>query len=234
MWRLTYLLISSRFLLSPVRLSVCLSSVTFVRPTQVVQIFGNISTALGTLAIRWHPLKISLSLFTSVWLGDSCWSGFVGRVRGWRTERPTTRCPVRAASWPSSATTAALTSRQKSTRRRSWRRRSTRYRLDCDSATGRRTCQQRARWCRSVVSELVAKSLQPAGARGLPSSPHQSWRLITFCDPWPIWPSVNWPMTHLTHDLWPMTYSIYDYRLHTCCANSRHVATHSWNWTILY
>jgi len=33
------------------RLSVCLSSVTFVRPTQVVQIFGNISTALGTLAI---------------------------------------------------------------------------------------------------------------------------------------------------------------------------------------
>jgi len=29
-----------------------------VRPTQAVQIFGNISTALGTLAIRWHPLKI--------------------------------------------------------------------------------------------------------------------------------------------------------------------------------
>ena len=33
--------------------SVCrLSSVTFVRPTQAVQIFGNISTALGTLAIE--------------------------------------------------------------------------------------------------------------------------------------------------------------------------------------
>ena len=37
------------------RPSVCLSSVvclsvTFVRPTQAVQIFGNISTALGTLA----------------------------------------------------------------------------------------------------------------------------------------------------------------------------------------
>ena len=31
---------------------VCLSSVAFVRPTQAVQIFGNISTALGTLAIR--------------------------------------------------------------------------------------------------------------------------------------------------------------------------------------
>ena len=30
------------------RLSVCLSYVTFVRPTQAVQIFGNISIALGT------------------------------------------------------------------------------------------------------------------------------------------------------------------------------------------
>jgi len=36
---------------------VCLS-VTLVRPTQAVQIFGNISTALGTLAIPWNPLKI--------------------------------------------------------------------------------------------------------------------------------------------------------------------------------
>jgi len=32
--------------------SVCLSSVKFVRPTQAVQIFGNISTELGTLAIH--------------------------------------------------------------------------------------------------------------------------------------------------------------------------------------
>ena len=38
---------------------VCLSSVTFVRPTQAVQIFRNISTALGTLAMHCHPLKIS-------------------------------------------------------------------------------------------------------------------------------------------------------------------------------
>jgi len=39
--------------LSVSRLSVvCLSYVTFVRPTQAVQIFGNISTALGTLAIH--------------------------------------------------------------------------------------------------------------------------------------------------------------------------------------
>ena len=36
---------------------VCLS-VTLVRPTQAVQIFGNISMALGTLAIHRHPLKI--------------------------------------------------------------------------------------------------------------------------------------------------------------------------------
>ena len=43
------------YMLSPVRLS----SVTFVRPTQAVQIFGNISTVFGTLAIHWHPLKIS-------------------------------------------------------------------------------------------------------------------------------------------------------------------------------
>ena len=42
---------------SVVCLSVCLS-VTFVRPTQAVQIFRNISTALGTWAIRWRPLKI--------------------------------------------------------------------------------------------------------------------------------------------------------------------------------
>jgi len=41
------------------RPSVCRLSVTFVCPTQAVQIFRNISTALGTLAIHWHPLKIS-------------------------------------------------------------------------------------------------------------------------------------------------------------------------------
>ena len=40
------------------RLSVVCLSVTFVRPTQAVEIVGNISTALGTLAIRGHPLKI--------------------------------------------------------------------------------------------------------------------------------------------------------------------------------
>jgi len=47
-----------RYMLSPDSLSVVCLSVTFVRRTQAVQIFGNISTALGTLAIRGHPLKI--------------------------------------------------------------------------------------------------------------------------------------------------------------------------------
>jgi len=43
----------SRSLYAIARPSVChLSSVTFVHPTQAVQIFDNISTALGTLAIR--------------------------------------------------------------------------------------------------------------------------------------------------------------------------------------
>jgi len=37
---------------SVVCLSVCLSSVTRVRPTQAVQIFGNISMSLGILAIH--------------------------------------------------------------------------------------------------------------------------------------------------------------------------------------
>jgi len=50
-----WLLLAVRYMLSPVRLSVvCPSSVTFVRPTQVVQIFGNISIALGTFAMSIH------------------------------------------------------------------------------------------------------------------------------------------------------------------------------------
>jgi len=43
---------------SSVRLSVCLSSVTFVHPTQATEIFGNVSTPLGTLAICDPSLKI--------------------------------------------------------------------------------------------------------------------------------------------------------------------------------
>ena len=48
-------------MLSPVRLSVvCVSSVTLVRPTQPVEIemFRNISTPFGTLAIHWHSRKV--------------------------------------------------------------------------------------------------------------------------------------------------------------------------------
>jgi len=50
--------VSSRSLYAIARPSVVCLSVTFVRPTQAVQIFGNISTALGTMAIHGYPLKI--------------------------------------------------------------------------------------------------------------------------------------------------------------------------------
>ena len=45
---------------SSVRLSsvVCLSSVTFVHPTQAIEIFGNVSTPFGTLAICEPSVKI--------------------------------------------------------------------------------------------------------------------------------------------------------------------------------
>jgi len=42
-----------RYMLSSVRLSV-----TFVRPTRPVEIFGNVSMPFGTLAIHRHPRKI--------------------------------------------------------------------------------------------------------------------------------------------------------------------------------
>jgi len=42
----------SRSLYAIARLSICRLSVTLVRSTQAVQIFGNISTAFDTLAIR--------------------------------------------------------------------------------------------------------------------------------------------------------------------------------------
>jgi len=44
--------------LSSVCLSVCLSSVTFVHPTQAIEIFGNVSTPFGTLAICDPSVKI--------------------------------------------------------------------------------------------------------------------------------------------------------------------------------
>jgi len=48
-----------RYMLSPVRLSVCLSSVCNAHaPYSCGCIFGNFSTARGTLAILWNPHKI--------------------------------------------------------------------------------------------------------------------------------------------------------------------------------
>jgi len=44
--------LASRYMLSPVRLSSVCLSVTLVRRTQAIEIFGNISTAFGTLAIH--------------------------------------------------------------------------------------------------------------------------------------------------------------------------------------
>jgi len=38
--------------------SICHLSVTLVHPTQAVEIFGDISTAFGTLATHWYPQKI--------------------------------------------------------------------------------------------------------------------------------------------------------------------------------
>jgi len=48
--------------------SICrLLSVTFVHPTQAIEICGNISTPFGTLDICWHPAKIlRISSQTSV------------------------------------------------------------------------------------------------------------------------------------------------------------------------
>jgi len=43
---------------SDYRLSVVCLSVTFVCPTQAIEIFGDVSTPFGTLAICWHPNKI--------------------------------------------------------------------------------------------------------------------------------------------------------------------------------
>jgi len=45
------ILYCASFVFTFTRPSVCLSSVTFVRPTQATEIFGNVSTPFGTLAI---------------------------------------------------------------------------------------------------------------------------------------------------------------------------------------
>ena len=47
----------SRSLYANARPSVVCLSVTLVRSTQAVEIFGNISAEFGTLAVPWHPQK---------------------------------------------------------------------------------------------------------------------------------------------------------------------------------
>ena len=47
----------SRLLYTAARPSVVCLSVTLVRHTEPVEIFHNVSTSFGKLAIRWHPQK---------------------------------------------------------------------------------------------------------------------------------------------------------------------------------
>jgi len=63
MWQ--YLVIFSERELICDRPSVHLS-VTFVRPTQAIEIFGNVSTPFGTLAIY----DLSVKIFTEIVLGE--------------------------------------------------------------------------------------------------------------------------------------------------------------------
>ena len=55
---ITYVSASLPFLYIIARPSVCLSSVTFVHPTQAIEIFGNVSTPFGTFAICDLSIKI--------------------------------------------------------------------------------------------------------------------------------------------------------------------------------
>jgi len=63
----------SLYMSSRVRLSVVCLSVTFVRHTQAIEIFGNVSTPFGTLTIHWLPAKI---------LRSSQWNPSVGEWGG--------------------------------------------------------------------------------------------------------------------------------------------------------
>jgi len=46
-----------RYMSSSVRLSVVRLSVTFVHPTQAIEIFGNVSTLFGTEIVPGQPLR---------------------------------------------------------------------------------------------------------------------------------------------------------------------------------
>jgi len=69
-----------RYMLSLVRLSsVCrLSSVTFVHPTQAIEIFGNIFTPFGTLAI----VDLSIKILRRSFQGNPFVGGAVKPKRG--------------------------------------------------------------------------------------------------------------------------------------------------------
>jgi len=58
-------------MLASVCLSVCRLSVTFVRPTQAIEIFGSISTPFGTLAI----CDLSIKIFTEIVSGNPSGGG---------------------------------------------------------------------------------------------------------------------------------------------------------------
>jgi len=64
LWRKSVtLILSERELLYDVaHPSVCRLSVTLVRPTQMVEIFGHVSTPFGTLATRSHSQKIFVEI----------------------------------------------------------------------------------------------------------------------------------------------------------------------------
>ena len=57
-----------------VYLSVCRLSVTFVHPTQAIEIFGSVSTPFGTTAIYWHDPASKI-------LRSSQWNPSVGGVK---------------------------------------------------------------------------------------------------------------------------------------------------------
>jgi len=67
----------SRSLYVVVRLSVCLSSVTFVHPTQVIDILGNVSTPFSILAI----FDLSITILRRSPQGNPSVGGGVKRIR---------------------------------------------------------------------------------------------------------------------------------------------------------
>ena len=57
----------------------CIVGLTFVRPTQPVEIFGNISTSFGILDIRWHSRKIFTEIVPNLKKQTLRWGGLNAR-----------------------------------------------------------------------------------------------------------------------------------------------------------